>query len=71
MIILYIFFLIFIFSFFSLAPFVPTRTSDLKRVNKISDLKDNQNFLEIWFWTAKVSFYLAKRKQQQQKKDFV
>ncbi len=60
MIILYIFFLIFIFSFFSLAPFVPTRTSDLKRVNKISDLKDNQNFLEIWFWTAKVSFYLAK-----------
>lgn len=52
-------FLILFFSFFSLAPFVPTRTKDLDRINKILNLKKWERFLEIWSWTAKVSIFLA------------
>ncbi len=56
----YILLLICIFSFFSLAPWVPTRTSDLKRIHSILKLKKWDKFLEIGCWTAKVSLYLAK-----------
>jgi hypothetical protein len=35
------------FSFFSLAPFMPTRTKDLDRVLEISSLKYGEKFLEI------------------------
>lgn len=52
--------IMFFFSFFSLAPFVPTKTKDLKRISKILDLKPWERFLEIWCWTAKVSQYIAK-----------
>lgn len=48
------------FSFFSLAPFVPTRNRDLERVAKIAWLQENETFLEIWCWTAKVSIFIAK-----------
>ena len=52
-------FLIWVLGFFSLAPFVPTRKSDLWRILKLIDLKENENFLEIWCWTAKVSIFIA------------
>ncbi len=58
--IFYIILLISIFSFFSLAPWVPTKSSDLSRIHKILWLKPWEKFLEIWCWTAKVSLYLAK-----------
>lgn len=54
-------FIIWVFSFFSLAPWVPTKNTDLERINKIIDLKENENFLEIWCWTARVSIFLAKQ----------
>ncbi len=46
--------------FFSLAPFVPTRKTDLERIAKITHLQDNQTFLEIGCGTAKVSIFMAK-----------
>lgn len=49
------------FSFFSLAPFVPTKTKDLERISKIANLKSWETFLEIWCWTAKVSIFIAKK----------
>lgn len=52
--------LVFFFSFFSLAPFLPTKTKDLKRISDISWLKPWENFLEVWCWTAKVSIFVAK-----------
>ncbi len=58
-----IFFVIFIistFSFFSLAPWVPTKKSDLERINKIINLQPWEKFLEMWSWTSLVSIYLAK-----------
>jgi len=59
-ILLWMIFIISIISFFSLAPWVPTRTSDLKRIQKLIKLKPKENFLEIWCGTAKVSLYIAK-----------
>jgi len=53
-------FLIIVFSFFSLAPWVPTRKNDLKRIFDIVSLKEWEHFLEMWVWTAKVSLYMAK-----------
>lgn len=52
--------LVFFFSFFSLAPFLPTKTKDLERISNISKLKPWENFLEVWCWTAKVSIFVAK-----------
>lgn len=58
--ILFIIFLISIISFASLAPWVPTKTDDLQRIDKILKSKPCKNFLEMWCWTAWVSLYLAK-----------
>lgn len=58
--VIFIILLIWFFSFFSLAPFVPTRNKDLERVAKIAWLKENETFLEIWCGTAKVSIFMAK-----------
>lgn len=44
----------------SVAPFVPSFSKDLDRINRIVDLKKWQKFLEIWSWTARVSSYIAK-----------
>lgn len=56
-----ILFLISVFSFFSLAPWVPTKKIDLERINKVIKLKESESFLEIWCWTALVSLYLAEK----------
>ena len=49
------------FSFFSLAPWVPTKGKDLERINHLTKLKKDEKFLEIWCGTAKVSLYIAKQ----------
>lgn len=59
-IIVFIILIIWVFSFFSLAPRVPTKNKDLEVISEVLDLKTNETFLEIWCWTAKVSLYLAK-----------
>ena len=59
----YIFVIIFLLSsisFFSIAPFVPTRKKDLKRISDLVALKESENLLEIWCWTAKVCLFIAK-----------
>lgn len=58
--IIFIFFTISVLSFVSLAPWVPTRPSDYKRVNNIVKLKDGERFLEMWCGIGGVSFFLAK-----------
>jgi len=65
-IIVWIIILLSFLSFFSLAPWVPTKTSDLKRINTLSRLKKGEKFLEIWCWTASVSLYIAKQNPQSQ-----
>lgn len=47
-------------AFTSLAPWVPTPTKDLKRVNRLADLKDGNIFYEIGCGTAIVSMFIAK-----------
>gem|GEM_PF-2179300 len=42
-----ILFLVSVFAWFSLAPWVPTKSSDLKRIHELIALKKGQNFLEI------------------------
>jgi len=44
----------------SLAPWVPTRKKDLKRIREISDLKPNEIFFELGSGTGILSFYLSK-----------
>jgi len=58
--ILFIIFIISVFSFLSIAPWVPTRNKDLERINELIKLKPWEKFLEIWCWTALVSIYIAK-----------
>lgn len=48
------------FSFFSLAPWVPTKKKDLKRIHSIVNLKKSETFLEIWCGTSLVWLYIAK-----------
>ncbi len=56
----YLLFGLFFFSFVSLAPWIPTKRNDLRRVNDIIKLKSWEKFLEMWCWTAKVSLFIAK-----------
>lgn len=44
---------------FSLAPWIPTWAKDLERLNKFSNLKKGQNFLEVGCGDGRVSRYIA------------
>lgn len=46
-------------SFFSLAPWLPTRLRDLKRIHDIMALGSGAKMLEIWCGNARVSLYMA------------
>lgn len=48
----------------SLAPWVPTRTKDLERINKIAKLKPRQTFLEMGCGNGRVCSYIAKKNPQ-------
>lgn len=66
---LFIFLLLFIilcFWFFSLAPYVPTKSKDLERINTILNLHPWQTFYEIWCGDAKVSYFIAKNNPTKQ-----
>ena len=58
--IMYVIILISLLSFLSLAPWVPTRWNDLKRIHQIMWLLPGQKMLEIWCGNARVSLYLAR-----------
>lgn len=45
----------------SLAPWVPTKYRDLKKINEIINLKPKQKFLEIGCGDAKVCSYIARK----------
>ncbi len=57
----FIIFIIWVFSFFSLAPRVPTKNKDLKIISETINLKAWDKFLEIGCWTAKVSLFLSNK----------
>jgi tRNA G46 methylase TrmB len=44
----------------SLAPWVPTKKTDLERINQIAQLKKGEKFLEIGCGDAKVCHFIAK-----------
>ncbi|MBU2566928.1 hypothetical protein KKG46_05230 [Patescibacteria group bacterium] len=50
----------------SLAPWLPMRKKDLERINKIADLKENQNFYELGSGDGRVCFYMAKNNPNSQ-----
>jgi len=54
-------FIISVFSFISLAPWVPTKRNDLNRINDILKLKKWEKFLEMWCWTGLVSIHIARK----------
>lgn len=43
----------------SIAPFVPTRKSDLHRIHTLANLKPGQVFFEMGFGDSRVSRYIA------------
>jgi len=49
---------------FSLAPFVPCRKKDLKRINTLTKLKSGQKFYELGSGDGRVSRYIAKNNPQ-------
>jgi len=49
----------------SLAPWVPTRTRDLKRIRALANLKSNEKFYDIGSGDGKVALYIAKHTQAQ------
>ncbi|PIE85239.1 hypothetical protein CSA08_03215 [Candidatus Gracilibacteria bacterium] len=57
----FIIFIIGVFSFFSLAPRVPTKNKDLKIISETINLKAGDKFLEIGCGTAKVSLFLSNK----------
>lgn len=59
-ILFYLFIFVAFISFFSLAPWVPTRKDDLDRIYDIVELSPGESFLEMWCGTAKVSIFMAK-----------
>lgn len=59
-IILILIFIVSVASFLSLAPWVPTKKSDYKRIDDIIKLKPWEKFLEMWCWTSWVSLFIAK-----------
>lgn len=59
--IIFVVFFISVFSFFSIAPWVPTKSWDYGRVNRVLKLKVGEKFLEIWCWIWWVSLFIAKK----------
>lgn len=53
--------IIFFYSWFSLAPWVPTDRKDLGKINTIAKLKSRQTFLEIGCGNARVCSYIARK----------
>lgn len=53
-----------VYAWSSLAPWAPTRVKDLKHVNKIANLKENEVFLEMGCGNARVCSYIAKQNPQ-------
>ena len=59
-----IIFSLFIITFmwaFSLAPFVPTRKNDVKRITDIISMKSGERFIEIGCGTARITLAMAKK----------
>ena len=50
-----------VFSFFSLAPWVPTGRGEFKRIEKILNLKPWEKFLELWCGTGGILLFLARK----------
>lgn len=55
-----------LYSFVSLAPWVPTLNRDMERINRLADLKERNIFYEIGCGSARVSYYIAKHNPQTQ-----
>lgn len=51
----------FVYAWFSLAPWFPTKKQDLERLNKIADLKPGQKFLEVGCGDGRVCHYMAQK----------
>lgn len=66
MVIFLLILLLLIFSFFSIAPYVPTKSSDLERINEIINKKPWKSFYEIWCWDAKVCHFIAKNNPEKE-----
>lgn len=49
-----------IYAWFSLAPWVPTNLSDLKKINAIAHLKKGQTFVELGCGNGRVCGFIAK-----------
>lgn len=51
----------FSFTWFTMAPWVPTRKKDLKRINKLINLQKWESFFEIWCWDWTVCNFIWKQ----------
>lgn len=60
MLISFVILFVLIFWFFSIAPYVPTKSIDLKRINNIVNKKSWESFYEIWCWDWRVCHFIAK-----------
>lgn len=57
-------FFFYIYWWISIAPWIPTNYKDLKRINKLVNLKKWDIFFEIWSWDWRVSNYIATNNPQ-------
>ena len=48
-------------SFLSLAPWVPARKKDLKRINKLANLKKDENFYDLGCGNGRVVMYMGQQ----------
>lgn len=48
-----------VFSFISIAPWMPTRKKDFLRINKIANLKKWKNFIDLWCGTWSLCIFMA------------
>lgn len=56
---LFFLFILSVFSFFSLAPWCPTRKIDFSRINQVMKLKKWERLLDMWCGDSRVGIYLA------------